>query len=349
MAQDDNTFAALAVDLAADHKAEKLRKPSFDATSIGPEPSENPDLGMPDFSMEQEPGNPSYGMSWYKPSTGVTRYWHGRSWYMLPPEDAVPEAGGLADTSEIDEYGEADNSIEVDSAGQMWSADLHSPKMTKNKDGTWRAKKGAAALESEPEAAPKPEPKVDVRPESVVKISYEVDEFVVEAPDFSEVDEDDPVVMFEEAESFNLDPRQFVPDIRDVLLDQFKNRPKPWSAMSQAEQIDCARALENTAANLVQRVIEEVSAGGHSSIRCLLESYTEKDGIKVTMKVQAFGIEDGERAVLFLHKARGKTVMLRLATMDEYKGDREPVTEPDQNDLEFDADYDGDDSDLAGE
>lgn len=129
-------------------------------------------------------------------------------------------------------------------------------------------------------------------------------------------------------------------DIRDCLLDIVKTRPKPWSQLTEAEQNDVARALEYAARDLVTKTVEAIAAkqAENNPIRAILESYVEKDGIKASLKIKTLGEEDAEAAVVSLHKARGKVVMITLASAQDFMGERgEFEAEPDQNGLDFEA------------
>jgi len=141
-------------------------------------------------------------------------------------------------------------------------------------------------------------------------------------------------------------PDTLAGDVRDTMLDLFRSRPKPWSAMTEAEQNDVVRALEYASRELVLKAVDAIrSTGTESPIRAILESYNEKDGIKAALKIKTMGEQDGEAAVLALHKARGKMVLVTLASADDYLGDRgDPAIMPDQSGLDFEAGADvGDD------
>lgn len=137
----------------------------------------------------------------------------------------------------------------------------------------------------------------------------------------------------------------------ETMVEFFRHRPKPWSAMGQAEQRDLMAATEYFAKELVRRVVEEVASDDRTRIRALLESYTEKDGIRVTLKVKPFGEEEALAAVIGLHKAQGKHVLITVASADDYAGVAPADTsEPEQRDLGFESgDHPSDDSDLAAE
>ncbi len=111
--------------------------------------------------------------------------------------------------------------------------------------------------------------------------------------------------MEQNATDFVIDERSLVPDVRDFLLQNIKDRPKPWAATSNAEQQDVAGACEHAAVELVRKVVEAIrSSGATDPIRCLLVGFADKgDDIKVDLKVKAIDAEDTLKAVMSLHKA----------------------------------------------
>lgn len=143
------------------------------------------------------------------------------------------------------------------------------------------------------------------------------------------------------ATDYEIDSRSLVPDVRDFLLDQIKARPKPWSATSNGEQRDVAAACEHAAVEIVRKIVEAVaSSGKNDPIRCLLVGYADKgDDIKVDLKVKALSTEETTEAVLGLHKAKGKHVLLTVASVDDYRGDgtREAELDPDEPTMNFEA------------
>lgn len=134
-----------------------------------------------------------------------------------------------------------------------------------------------------------------------------------------------------------LDVKFLVNDARDFMLDQIKVRPKPWSATSQAEQRDVAAACEHAATELVRKVVEALRSEDVAPIRAVLESYSEKDGIKATLKVKTYSDDEGLAAVVGLHKAQGKMVLVTVASVDDYRGDRAAETDPDEPGLGFES------------
>lgn len=145
--------------------------------------------------------------------------------------------------------------------------------------------------------------------------------------------------------------RSLVWDLRDAMLEQFKRRPRTWDGLSQAEQRDVAAAFEHAAQEFTRKAVEAIRADGQTPVRVLLTKVTLGDDIVITGKVKPLSAEDEDVAVGLLHTARGHNVLLTLASKDHYQQEpREPETDADQRDLEFEAGgHPDDDSDLAGE
>lgn len=142
--------------------------------------------------------------------------------------------------------------------------------------------------------------------------------------------------MFSMVDELELDPRELVFDVRDFLLDTIKARPKPWSGTSQAEQRDVAAACEHAAKELVRKVVEAVAANGTTSIRVLLTNVKLGNDMVITGKVKTFDEQEADQAVMTLHHAIGKHVMLTRASADDYAGgDRDAETDPDEPDFGF--------------
>lgn len=137
-------------------------------------------------------------------------------------------------------------------------------------------------------------------------------------------------------------------DLRDAMIDIYKTRPKPWPEMTQAEQQDIGRAFEYAARAFVVGISDEInSTGKENPVRAILESYQDKGDVRATLKVKTLGEDDANEAIMTLHRARGKMVLITIASADDYLGERDALqTDPDQNGLQFEA---GNDDDLAGD
>ena len=158
------------------------------------------------------------------------------------------------------------------------------------------------------------------------------------------------------AETGELNVRTLAGDVRDMLIDMFKTRPKPWDQMTAAEQSDICKAIDYASREMVKGVVDEIrSEGAEAPVKAILEGYTDKGDIKATLKIKSAGSEDEANAIMSLHRARGKLVLITIASPEDYLGQRaEPAIDPDQNPLKFEAGtdakepYAGDDADLAG-
>lgn len=128
-------------------------------------------------------------------------------------------------------------------------------------------------------------------------------------------------------------------DLRDTMLDLFKSRPKPWSQMLEGEQNDVARAIEYAARELVMGAVAAIRADGQESpVKAILEGYSDKGTITATLKVKTMDEDGASLAVAQLHRARGKLVLVTIASADDYLGERGEVEIPaDQGGLSFES------------
>ena len=51
-------------------------------------------------------------------------------------------------------------------------------------------------------------------------------------------------------------------DVRDMLIDMFKTRPKPWDQMTAAEQSDICKAIDYASREMVKGVVDEIRSEG---------------------------------------------------------------------------------------
>lgn len=139
-------------------------------------------------------------------------------------------------------------------------------------------------------------------------------------------------------EDVKLDTRSLVSGLRDGILEFVKRLPKPWGITPFDQQRDTAAAAEQVAQDFIRQIVEAVVADGRTTIRALLVKYDEGDDIKVTLKVKAIGTAELEDAVIGLHRARGKHVLISVASVSDYdEQQREAELQPDQPGLEFEA------------
>lgn len=121
-------------------------------------------------------------------------------------------------------------------------------------------------------------------------------------------------------------------DVRDRMLEIFKNRPKAWSQMSEAEHRDIGKALENAAQTLIRRVVLVVAEGDEISVTGTLKGYSAKGG-DFQLKVEAQG---DDATALQLFKMDGHAVVIKSADASKLLGKKsEAEVIPDQAALAF--------------
>lgn len=153
------------------------------------------------------------------------------------------------------------------------------------------------------------------------------------------------------AASAHLDPASLIADLRDAMLGQVKQVQKPWHLMTPAQQRDLAAALEQSAGAFVRRVVEEIAARGQEPVRVFLKKVVIGEKIELAGEVKTFSQDEEDSAVTLLHHARGKNVMLTVASKEDYaQSHREAETDVEEPALDFEAGgAEVSDSDLAAE
>lgn len=121
-------------------------------------------------------------------------------------------------------------------------------------------------------------------------------------------------------EEFRLDAEFASGDLRDAVLEIIRNRPKPWSAMREAEQRDVIAAVSNACGNLVMKVANAIAAEGRQKVLATLDKITVKDGLKIDLK-GPFDIESLD----MLGKAQGQVVMVVMPRADQFDHQRAPA------------------------
>lgn len=123
-------------------------------------------------------------------------------------------------------------------------------------------------------------------------------------------------------------------DLRDAVLELFRNRQKPWQQMSEGEKRDVASGIEATTRDIVGRACLILAAGGRLTATAALETFQQK-GREIVAKLELYASPE---AVLALNKACGSSVQLLFVDAAPFKGERKPVEiEADQGDLLEDA------------
>lgn len=146
--------------------------------------------------------------------------------------------------------------------------------------------------------------------------------------------------LLELPDQVNLDLKTARGDLRDALLEAFRNRPKLWSQMSQFEQRDVATALNTVAEQMITKVARVLATAGHKVVSGTLDGLTIKDGMKITIKAPMT-----HEAIDVLAEATGKQVLVCRVMDGVAMGQRkESPGLPDEPSLIPD-----DDSDLLGD
>jgi len=156
--------------------------------------------------------------------------------------------------------------------------------------------------------------------------------------------------MGEIADNAQINIKGMVYDVRDTLLEIFKTRPKPWSAMPQGDQRATAAELEQAAEKLINKIIEAVATEGIPSVRVLLTKVTMGTDMTIAGKVKTYGEEEADFAVKTLHHAINGHVMLTVASLDDIKeGSAEAETDVDEPNFGFEGDEDQEESEDGEE
>jgi hypothetical protein len=122
-------------------------------------------------------------------------------------------------------------------------------------------------------------------------------------------------------QEITFESRTLVVDVRDLLLDVFKSRPKPWGQMNQEEQADTAEGLEVFSQKLVQSVVELVASRGQHTLTAQLEKFTAKSGeYQATLKLVG-----GPNVALDLAQFNGKSVLIVDADAAPFYGVARPA------------------------
>ncbi len=131
---------------------------------------------------------------------------------------------------------------------------------------------------------------------------------------------------------------QLVASVVTELVDIYKHIPKPYAAATQGQQQDVFRRLESLAKTVVQQIAEAIAANGENAVKCVVGDAKVGSDIKVDLKLAPVTSEERDAAILFLAHARGRHVVVKMASKDEF--DSEPASDPsqaDQNELGFEA------------
>lgn len=164
--------------------------------------------------------------------------------------------------------------------------------------------------------------------------------------------------LSEIAEEAEFESGSLLGDVRDLVVDLFKQRPKPWSQLSEMEQRDTVKGIEVTARVIIRKLVTVIAEEDEISVHATLTGYSV-DGDTFKLKATAKGDED---TAIQLFRLDGHEVVLISADSKRFNGQRkDPDVQADQLGMGFaDAENKDDgkpaggqgpegDADLAGE
>jgi hypothetical protein len=133
----------------------------------------------------------------------------------------------------------------------------------------------------------------------------------------------------QEVDAIELETETLSGDVRDAILNKFRNQQKPWQQMTEAEQSMFNNSIDSTARYLVTQAVKLVAAEGRKTIAAVVDSITVKDGIKATVTLPK---SDEQRHNLI--DSQGQTVLIVVVDTEKFNGEKEPApVDPDQPEL----------------
>lgn len=119
--------------------------------------------------------------------------------------------------------------------------------------------------------------------------------------------------------------------IVEALLAVHREIPRPWADATKAQQQDVFRRFDDLADVILDQTTRLVAeAGVDRSVICIAGKMTVDTDLKVQMEVAPTSAEKRDAALLFLSHARGRRVLIRMASPEEF--DTEEALDPSQDD-----------------
>ena len=132
-------------------------------------------------------------------------------------------------------------------------------------------------------------------------------------------------------------------DVRDFLLGWFRNAPKSWPQMSEAEQKNFAAAADKQAEALVRTVTNLVGSQGYRAFEVSVGDF-QKKGSRLEAKILATYSRDN--LIEMAEAGEAGPILLSLVSMETFQRERAPAkVMADQPDL---MDGEGDYAEEAG-
>lgn len=124
-----------------------------------------------------------------------------------------------------------------------------------------------------------------------------------------------------------------VGDLMALTLDELKHAQDVWQKLSEDEQDDAIRRVEQRVKAAVTTVVRMISAQGFTRVPAKIESITIKDGMKAVLLPLA--ISEDKHALI---DAQGQTVTIVLADVSKFvDAPHDHKAEPVQRDLALDG------------
>jgi hypothetical protein len=116
-------------------------------------------------------------------------------------------------------------------------------------------------------------------------------------------------------------------DLRDLLLDQIRNMPKPWHLMSEEEQRRRAVHVDEQSTAIINALVDLIAADG----RPVINARVEVVNIKTKAIEAKLVLSRSDEQRLALIDAQGDNVMVVLSDPSRFSGERAPAKiDPDQ-------------------
>lgn len=122
-----------------------------------------------------------------------------------------------------------------------------------------------------------------------------------------------------------------VGDIRDFMLQLYKERSKNWSQCSAGEQRDIVAMATTVAKKVVKKVTRVVAEQDNNSVHATLKGYSAGDGFDIKLKANS-----DEETALELYRMQGHEVIIISADARKFEGQRKDTEiDEDQAPLPF--------------
>jgi hypothetical protein len=132
-----------------------------------------------------------------------------------------------------------------------------------------------------------------------------------------------------EAEAINLQTETLRGDIRDAVLTEFKQIPKPWQQSSEEDQERMIRRATDIADQLVRRAIDIIAERGLPALPIEVGKITV-DGAACKGTFECYADDDN---LLRIRHLQGSRAMFVLASPARFNGEQAPAETENVGDL----------------